>query len=242
MVIELNRKIREVLDRTFYPDVTRNWDNEIFRELVLENIDESTVLLDIGAGRGNLPQMNFKDLVQHAVGVDPDEAINSNPYLDEAYVGFGNSMPFLRTERFDVVVSNNVLEHISDPESYYREVARVVKKGGVFITKTPNIYHYMPTIARITPFFFHKFITGLMGTESHDTFPTRYQANSKKAQRNYGLQSGFKIHSFIFKEGRPEYLRTFCLTYMIGLVYERIVNALKIEQLKIVMFTVMIKK
>ncbi|MEI2780661.1 MAG: hypothetical protein V9H25_05130 [Candidatus Competibacter sp.] len=42
--------------------------------------------------------------------------------------------------------------------SVFREVARVLKRGGVFLFKTPNKTHYMPTIARLTPHRFHQFV------------------------------------------------------------------------------------
>ena len=56
---------------------------------------KDSVYLDAGAGRGTLTQMNFKDLVKHAAGVDPSDAILKNPYLHEAHVGTVNDMPFI---------------------------------------------------------------------------------------------------------------------------------------------------
>jgi 2-polyprenyl-3-methyl-5-hydroxy-6-metoxy-1,4-benzoquinol methylase len=239
----MNKTITNWFDRTFYPKYKNNWDNDMFRELTLPFLTkDKTVILDLGAGRGAIEQMNFRDLVKEAVGVDPEDVVHSNPFLHEAHVGFGHSMPFFSDNRFDVVVSNNVLEHITSPESFFKEVARVTKPGGIFITKTPNIYHYMPTIARITPTWFHRLINRLRGTPGYDIFPTQYQANSRTKQRQLAANVGFEVQRFMLVEGRPEYLRFTFLTYPFGIVYERFVNWLGLDTFKIVIFTVFIKK
>lgn len=234
----LGKKIISYFDNNLYDQYRDAWDNRIFRELTLKYLTKQDTLLDIGAGRGALPEMNFKGQAAYCVGVDPDEVVKTNPYVQEAHVGFGHEMPFLASERFDVVVSNNVLEHIDDPDDFFTEVARVMKKGGIFITKTPNLYHYMPTISRLTPFAFHDFYGRLIGRPSHDTFPTFYRANTKQKQKYYAKKAGFQIESMQILEGRPEYLRFNALTYTVGMLYERIVNLLGLDGLKIVIFTV----
>ncbi len=234
----LGKKIISYFDNNLYRDYPDGWDNKIFRELTLKHLKKEDTLLDIGAGRGALPEMNFREQAKYCVGVDPDEVVKTNPYIHEAHVGFGNDMPFLTNERFDVVVSNNVLEHIDDPDNFFKEVARVLKKGGIFITKTPNLYHYMPTIARLTPFAFHDFYGRLIGRPSHDTFPTLYRANTPEKQKYYAEKAGFQIESIQVIEGRPEYLRFNVFTYAAGMLYERLVNALRLNGLKIVIFTV----
>jgi hypothetical protein len=41
----------ERLDKKFYPEnKTSNWDDLLFRQLVLENIDDEITILDVGAG------------------------------------------------------------------------------------------------------------------------------------------------------------------------------------------------
>lgn len=44
----------------------------------------------------------------------------------------------LPSESFDIVVSVEVLEHVVEDELFVREVARILKPGGVFIMTTPN--------------------------------------------------------------------------------------------------------
>jgi ubiquinone/menaquinone biosynthesis C-methylase UbiE len=170
--------MKKRLDEKLYPDVNDRWDDKIFRNIILEHIDENAKLLDLGAGSGRIPEMNFKDKVEVVYGIDPDPDIKQNSYLDNAAVGNGESLPY-EENTFDVVISDNVLEHLVNPEKVFKEVHRVLKPGGYYLFKTPNKYHYMPLIARLTPHFFHEWINERRGRESKDTFPTQYLANSR---------------------------------------------------------------
>lgn len=42
---------------------------------------------------------------------------------------------------FDVVLSSDVLEHVSDPEDAFKEIARILKPGGKFIFTVPFLEH-----------------------------------------------------------------------------------------------------
>ena len=44
--------LTEKLDRTLYPGFVRNWDDRLFRERILEHINPTAVVLDLGAGAG----------------------------------------------------------------------------------------------------------------------------------------------------------------------------------------------
>jgi SAM-dependent methyltransferase len=167
--------------------------------------------------------MNFKDLVAHAAGVDLDERVGTNPFLHAGHLGSIDSLPF-PDESFDVVVCDNVLEHLDQPARVFSEVRRVLRPGGVFLGKTPNRYHYMPLVARATPLWFHRFVNRARGRASIDTFPTRYRANSRKDLARLAHEGGLELVALQTVEGRPEYLRMWPITYLVGHLYERLVN------------------
>ena len=215
------------MDTTLYPRRGNNWDDELFRTRLLEHIGAGTRCLDFGAGRGNVKQMNFKGLVGWVAGVDPERAVFDNPHLDDA------ALLDLKTHHipypdatFDVVFADNVMEHVVDPTAVFAEIRRVLKPGGRFLAKTPNKWHYMPIIARLTPTWFHRFYNRLRGREVIDTFPTQYRSNTSADVRAHARASALAVRRIEFIEGRPEYLRIFVLTYLAGFLYERIVNAL----------------
>lgn len=213
------------MDKTLYPQYADNWDDEAFRSILLERINHETACLDYGAGRGHVAQMNFRGLAKTVAGVDPTEEVLSNPFLDKAQVlDLSKSVIPYADNSFDVVFSDNVLEHVQEPLPTLWEISRVLRPGGVFLAKTPNKHHYIQFIARLTPHWFHRFYNRLRGRREHDTFPTVYRINTGAAVRRYAAQAGLLVKRITFFEGRPEYLRLTALTYIFGYLYERLVN------------------
>lgn len=215
------------MDATFYPEHTDNWDDILFRKILSERINAESSCLDYGAGRGNVEQMGFRGIAKFIAGVDPDPAVLENPHLDEAKVLDleKNVIPY-EDNTFDLVYSDNVMEHVQNPEPIFREVYRILKPGGLFLSKTPNKWHYMPIVARSTPTAFHKFYNKMRGRKEVDTFPTTYMCNTKGAVVEHALKCGFQVKDIRFVEGRPEYLRLTAFTYSLGFLYERLVNSI----------------
>ena len=87
-------RVTSWLDDCCYPNHGSNWDDVIFREAILGRLRSEDHVLDLGAGAGIVPQMNFRGLVRHVAGVDPDPRVAANPYLDEAKVGLAEAIPF----------------------------------------------------------------------------------------------------------------------------------------------------
>ncbi len=211
------------LDHRLYPGVTDRWDDQRFREHVLDRLQPRHHLLDLGAGAGIVPEMNFRGLAQRVCGVDPDPRVVQNPNLDEGRVGRGEELPF-DDASFDLVTADNVLEHLDDPVRVFSEVARVLRPGGRFLAKTPNRWHYMPLLARFTPLAFHRYVNRIRGRACEDTFPTRYRANTPADLERSAARSGLRLMHVWRVECRPEYLRFNALTYMVGWAWERAVN------------------
>jgi SAM-dependent methyltransferase len=217
-------KLTAWFDRTFYPNFVGNWDDQMFRDRILAAVDQQSDVLDLGAGAGIVEAMNVKGKVRRICGIDLDPRVVDNPYLDEGLVCDANSIPY-PDQSFDVVFSDNVFEHLEQPELVLKEVWRVLRPGGRLLVKTPNTAHYMPLISRLTPHRFHEFVNELRGRDSTDTFPTHYRANSPSAMRRLAAQTGFRVANIELVEGRPEYLRFSAPTYLAGLAYERLVNS-----------------
>jgi ubiquinone/menaquinone biosynthesis C-methylase UbiE len=212
------------MDKRLYALFGNNWDDTMLRERILKILTPGDTMLDLGAGAGIIRQMNFRGLAGRVCGIDLDPRIlTQNRYLDEALHGSAEAIPY-PSGTFDFVIANNVMEHIADPHGVYREICRVLKPGGRFLFKTPNKWHYMPLIARLTPLRFHQYINRIRGRSTEDTFPTKYLANSPGQIRELAKGSGLRVESIELIEGRPEYTRLTAITYLFGYLYERIVN------------------
>ncbi len=120
------------IDEGLYPDFARNWDDLMFRQRILAYLRPQSVVLDLGTGAGIIAQMDFHGRAAQIHGVDLDLRVVDNPMLTESRIGNANEIPY-ESDRFDVVFSDNVLEHLDEPEAVFREVARVLKPGGVFL-------------------------------------------------------------------------------------------------------------
>jgi ubiquinone/menaquinone biosynthesis C-methylase UbiE len=130
-------RITHWMDRAWYPNHAKNWDDQLFREAVLRNLKPEMTMLDLGAGAGIVNQMNFRELASRVCGVDLDPRVVDNPFLDEGRVSDAGEIPF-PDESFDIVFSDNVLEHLEIPDQVFREVARVLKEGGGIHVQNPE--------------------------------------------------------------------------------------------------------
>lgn len=114
------------------------------REFIYSNIDFGSAksVLDLGCGNGyDLVQMGRR-LPSDAVLVGLDsraQAVEAarGSALDDPRLSFGvadasERIPF-ESERFDVVLSNNMLECIVDKDALVKEAARVLKPGGQIV-------------------------------------------------------------------------------------------------------------
>ena len=212
------------LDRRWYAGVHAQWDDELLRERVLACLSPDAIALDLGAGSGRVAAMNFKAAEHSVFGIDVDRAISANRQIDGGCVGDASRLPF-RDAAFDLVFADNVLEHLDKPELVFAEVARVLKPGGRFLVKTPNGWHYVTVLARLTPHRFHRWLNGCRGRHETDTFPTRYLANTRTTLGALAAIAGLEVASVVSVESRPEYARIHPALYVFGRVYERIVNS-----------------
>ncbi len=110
--------------------------------------------LDLGCGAGRHVHQAFHHAVGHVVGVDlgfddvvrTREGFKQAPDLDSvprrAYslaVGDALRLPF-PDATFDRVICSEVLEHIPDHRGAIREIARIIKPGGVFGASVPRAF------------------------------------------------------------------------------------------------------
>src|SRR5438270_3947673 len=125
-----------------------------FYSRVRSLVGAESVVLDIGCGRGALAEdpvpyrrelSNLLGRARRVVGIDLDPAGASNPHVDEFRLIEGASWP-VADGSIDVAIADWVLEHLSDPEVFFREVARVVKPGGYFCARTPNAWSYISVL------------------------------------------------------------------------------------------------
>lgn len=118
-------------------------------------IDTSNnILLDVGAGASPYYEL-FHDLVSSYIAVDMEAALPKNEKRAITHkIGTAECLP-IDSDSIDIVMSNQVLEHVLDEKLAIQESFRVLKEGGFFIGSVPHIspIHLEPYDFRRFTFF-----------------------------------------------------------------------------------------
>jgi len=210
-------------------DPAKGWRDGTSRylSLVSRYVGKDSRVLDIGAGDGAGFAHPLRGQVKELVGLDPDEAVLTNKAVDRGIVGKAERIP-LADSIFEAAVSSFALEHIQDPAATAREVHRILRPGGVFIFRTPNLWHYVTLISRLTPQWFHRLVANRVRDireAVHEPYPTVYRCNTRRKIRRIFTKAGFVVEELETIEAEPSYLQFLRVVFLLGVAYERLVNA-----------------
>jgi SAM-dependent methyltransferase len=210
-------------DRLYPDNRSRRPELRLF-EAIDATAGPGSEVLELGAGAGEINVHDLRGRVKRMVGIDLSNRVTTNPLLDQGIIADATDQPF-EDNSFDLVFALYVLEHIEDGPAFCREVVRVVRPGGSFIALTPNLYHYVPAISRLTPHRFHEWIGTRRGHHEEDVVPTFYRLNSRRALTTHLRAAGFDDVELTMIEVQPNYLLWSTPTFLLGAAYERLVNS-----------------
>ncbi|MDN5715803.1 MAG: class I SAM-dependent methyltransferase [Janibacter sp.] len=94
-------------------------------------------LLDIGCGRGFLLDRLGEVGLTGMTGMDVYDDVRSDRW-DYVRGDVTQRLPF-DDQSFDCVVAGEIIEHVPDPDSFLREIRRVLTPGGTVVLSTPNM-------------------------------------------------------------------------------------------------------
>ena len=99
-------------------------------------------VMDIGCGTGFLLH-KLKDLGCEVYGIEPGQQalIGTEKYGIEIDINFFPPKNF--TKKFDLIISTLVLEHISEPENFLKEIKNCLNGNGVVIIGVPDEEPYI---------------------------------------------------------------------------------------------------
>jgi len=129
----------------------------IFEDVLFSHSNNVSKWLDLGCGHQLLPPWRLDQERSLAarpnllVGVDYDyNSLSTHKTIKHRVQGDISQLPF-HSEAFDLVTSNMVFEHLSDPERQLQEIHRVLKPGGSLVFHTPNLTSYGTIAAKAVP-------------------------------------------------------------------------------------------
>jgi len=117
---------------THLRDATLNTINKLTAD------NKNLLLVDFGCG-----DMPYRSVIEPHVGKYLGVDLQLNPKA-EHHIDF-DSKTTLPDNYADIVLSNQVLEHVDSPSGYLKEALRILKPGGSIILTTHGYWYYHPT-------------------------------------------------------------------------------------------------
>jgi SAM-dependent methyltransferase len=177
-------------------------------------------VLDLGAGRGIATAslkndvvrdfLSLRGKVRSVTGADLDPVVKENPYLDEAVVVESDGpLPFPDAS-FDLIYSDWVLEHVENPDTFFKEIYRVLAPGGWFCARTPSNKAYFAIAARLLPAWLENRILSYVqpSRSLRDVYPKFYRINTLRAvarrlsSERWNLSAYYDDHLPMYHGGR----------------------------------------
>ncbi len=164
----------------------------------------ASVVAEVGCGRGaqvdthhpvgrqGRPWQDLRAEGRTVIGIDVEDTGLKNPLIDEfRLIGPEGRWP-LPDGSVDLAVSDFVLEHVTDPQSFVSELSRVLRPGGMFMARTISRHSALSVMARLVPNERHApAIERLQpGRETRDVFRTAYRMNTRRDLARY-FDEGF---------------------------------------------------
>ena len=99
---------------------------------------EGARVLDVGCGIGTYVRRfrQYSDDV-HGIEVEEERVAEASAELPNIIHAFGEDLPY-PDDHFDLVFSNEVIEHVDDDRLTAAEMVRVTRPGGVIVAFAPN--------------------------------------------------------------------------------------------------------
>ena len=103
-------------------------------------------------------------------------------------------------ESFDVVNSNQVLEHVHNPGIYLKNVNRVLKDGGYLVVSVPNVinfYYFRRQISRSQTEYFRKISADVLERYSKDSHHIQGWEPTTFVNLHASLGFGYVRHRYV---------------------------------------------
>ncbi len=141
----LKQAYNDFFDQKFNVDVEPVYDNKV--QSILKYVDHNKQVLDVGCLTGYLGYFCLKKKNStKVVGIDfVENALKHARKLgiDARYGNVENgSLPIQDSERFDVIIVSEIIEHLVDPLVVLEKLKKVLKKNGKIIISTPNMAYF----------------------------------------------------------------------------------------------------
>jgi 2-polyprenyl-3-methyl-5-hydroxy-6-metoxy-1,4-benzoquinol methylase len=181
----LGRRMTFRLQRRILPHLVSN--QEVYGQRIRDRLKPGVRWLDFGCGKrllgSGLEKLESELSRFPFVGLDPSwENLQEQRHAAWRVQADGHHLPF-RSESFDLITVNMVMEHLKNPNLVFQELDKVLAPDGTILLHTPNLANYLVfgnrVLSKTLPRRVH---AGLVRTSEKRTedeiYPTFYRANT----------------------------------------------------------------
>jgi ubiquinone/menaquinone biosynthesis C-methylase UbiE len=179
-------------------------------------------VLDAGCGAGTWVLERYQDRVGLIAGID-FVAPGRRRWTVFAAADLVQ-LPLIE-KSFDVIVCNDVVEHLERPSDVFRELWRVLVPTGRLVLRTTSLRAPTSWLARATPTWLHRRLKRSLGVAERNVFPTYFKSNTPQSIRRALEEAGFSDIAIETVDETFDYLAFNRLTYVLGLLYSRCVQS-----------------
>ena len=102
---------------------------------------EGLVILDLGSGQGGTADVLSEKNIVISLDLSITRILNQNTFSNKLFRVNGDALKVpLRNNSFDLVILQDVIEHVSDPGKIIDKIYSLLKENGVLYLSTPNKY------------------------------------------------------------------------------------------------------
>jgi 2-polyprenyl-3-methyl-5-hydroxy-6-metoxy-1,4-benzoquinol methylase len=155
-------------------------------------------VLDLGCGGGTPTRHLMADADRfNVIGADLSRAAVDAYVADTGRAAVqldAQRLPF-GPDRFDLVVSDDVIEHLVDTDSYAREIRRVLRPGGWLLLSTPNLaawFNRLSLLVGVQPAFTEVSFEKIFGRPGDDIVG-HLRLFTSRAIREFLVHHGFEL-------------------------------------------------
>ncbi|MDE2228322.1 MAG: class I SAM-dependent methyltransferase [Alphaproteobacteria bacterium] len=197
----------------------------VLRRRVEDLLPLDATLLDAGCGRSAPTLAHFRGRARRLIGIDRVAFAGASAGLELRQRDLADTG--VASGAVDLMYSQAVLEHVTDPDATFAEIARVLRPGGRYVGLTANKWDYASLAARLIPNCFHPWIVRRTeGRDEQDVFPTVYRANTRRDVARYAARHGLELVEFRYLGQYPNYFMFNGALFLAATAYQKIIERL----------------